>query len=523
MTTCSENSVPQLDTDSAMDLISRHADQLVGSLRCFDRVIMHGTLLDVAHPGALLVSMRAAGFKPRDLARYAQPINQKVREHIIGLARQHGVPIEVVTRKDFRQEDRVAAILRERGTHPGLVHVFAVKERAMVFDIRHARADGYAQVIVRRGACLHYYLYWIDPMLGLIHVRVPTWLPLRLQVYFNGHSWLASQLEAAGISYQMADNALSQCGDWKQAQALADGLDPRVLHDKLKELTQVCCPASGQFPNGYHWCLTQVEYALDLVFKEQGPVDRLFEELARQAVLAIKAEDVARFLGKRLPLGHDTQVTSHLGRRYAGLRLKHSFGPASVKLYNRPGGILRLEMTTYDVSFFKHYRQVVHRDGSQEQCLAVMKKSIYSVRDLAQLMRAGIQRYSQWLASLREHTAGQQEATRLGRPAHDAQGRSYRGFNPFLEEDEQVLQTLLRGEHALAGVTARRLRCLLPGWTRGRISRLLRRFRLHGLLRKIGHTYTYHLTALARRVVTAVLDIKNTLMVPRLATAAVAN
>jgi hypothetical protein len=521
MTTPSDKSAPQLDTDSATDLISRYASQLVGSLRCFDRVIMHGTLIDVAHPGALLVSMQAAGFKPRDLARYAQPITQQVREHIIGLVRQHGLEIEMVTRKNFRQEDRVAAILKTRGTHPGLVHVFAVKETAMVFDTRHARPDGYAQVIVRRGACLHYYLYWIDPMLGLIHVRVPTWLPLRVQVYFNGHSWLAHQLQTAGISYQLADNALSQCGDWKRAQELADGLDPRVLHDKLKELTQVCCPATQQFPNGYHWCLTQVEYAQDLVFKDQESVDQLFEELARQAVLTIKADDVARFLGKRLPMGHDTQVTSHLGRRYAGLRLKHSFGPASVKLYNRPGGILRLEMTTYDVSFFKHYRQVVNQDGTKEQCLAAMKKSIYSLRDLAQLMQAGVKRYSQWLASLREHTAGQREATRLGQPAHDPQGRSYRGFNPFLEQDERVLQTLLRGEHALAGVTARGLRSVLEGWTRGRISRLLKRFRLHGLLRKIGHTYTYHLTPLARRVVTAVLDIKNTMMVPQLAARAV--
>src|ERR1700681_2027915 len=82
---------------------------------------------------------------------------------------------------------------------------------------------------------------------------------------------------------------------------------------------------------------------------------------------------------------------------------------AAAKLYNKPGGILRLEMTTYDVSFFKHYRQVVHQDGTKEQCLAVMKKSIYSVQDLRTLMHAGLKRYSQWLASLHEHTAGQQD------------------------------------------------------------------------------------------------------------------
>jgi len=90
------------------------------------------------------------------------------------------------------------------------------------------------------------------------------------------------------------------------------------------------------------------------------------------------------------------------------------------------------------------------------------------------------------------------------------------GFNPLLAEDEQVLQTVLRGEHALLGVTARRLRTLLPGWRRGRVTRLLKRLRLHGLLRKIGKTYTYHLTASARSVVNAVLYFKNQVVVPHL-------
>ena len=78
--------------------------------------------------------------------------------------------------------------------------------------------------------------------------------------------------------------------------------------------------------------------------------------------------------------------------------------------------------------------------GPRSNACAAMKKSIYSLRDLAQLMQAGVKRYSQWLASLREHTAGHREAARLGRPAYDPQGRSYRGFNPFLEQDERVLK-----------------------------------------------------------------------------------
>jgi hypothetical protein len=77
-----------------------------------------------------------------------------------------------------------------------------------------------------------------------------------------------------------------------------------------------------------------------------------FRGVVRQALLVVKADDVAPFLGKRLGWVRDQQVNSHLGRRHAGLRLQAQPGPSSVKLYNRPGGILRLEVTTHDVSFF---------------------------------------------------------------------------------------------------------------------------------------------------------------------------
>ena len=49
----------------------------------------------------------------------------------------------------------------------------------------------------KSGKCLHYYFYFLDPELGLTYVRVPTWAPYRLRVYFNGHHWLASRLQQA--------------------------------------------------------------------------------------------------------------------------------------------------------------------------------------------------------------------------------------------------------------------------------------------------------------------------------------
>src|SRR3972149_11173804 len=45
--------------------------------------------------------------------------------------------------------------------------------------------------------------YFIHEILGLCYVRVPVWVPFRLQIYFNGHNWLASLLSLNKIQYQM--------------------------------------------------------------------------------------------------------------------------------------------------------------------------------------------------------------------------------------------------------------------------------------------------------------------------------
>ena len=81
-----------------------------------------------------------------------------------------------------------------------------------------------------------------------------------------------------------------------------------------------------------------------------------------------------------------------------------------------------MEGTTYDVSFFKHYRTVVHRDGTQEGKVAPLKKGIYGLADLTHMLSAIVQRYSQWLAALGNQSAGPANLEKLGLPARDAGG-----------------------------------------------------------------------------------------------------
>lgn len=222
-------------------------------------------------------------------------------------------------------------------------------------------------------------------------VRVPTWMPFPLEVYFNGHNWLARQLEKRGVAFSLKGHALEWIEDWGLAQKLSDQLSVRRLHGRLNGLAREFCPIVKQFRGAYHWSLSQVEYALDLVWRRAEKLALVYEAISREAVLSVRAGEIARFLGKRI--GKQSQMQSDFHTRVEGTRIKHQLGANSLKMYDKGGKILRLECTSYKVNSLQHYRKVVHRAGAADYQVAPLKKSIYSLGALRGLMEAALRRY----------------------------------------------------------------------------------------------------------------------------------
>jgi hypothetical protein len=73
--------------------------------------------------------------------------------------------------KNFRKEDKVKAVLQERGDHPGLVWVFSALEPCTTYQPWHHKVTHRSYLRYDDGKCLHYYFYFIDEELGLCYVR----------------------------------------------------------------------------------------------------------------------------------------------------------------------------------------------------------------------------------------------------------------------------------------------------------------------------------------------------------------
>src|SRR3954449_7299272 len=363
------------------------------------------------------------------------------------------------------------------------------------------------------GKCLHYYFYFIDAELGLVYLRVPTWAPFRLQFYCNGHSWLARRLTAEGIGFTAADNAFIRIDDWQRAQDLADRLSPDRLHLVLDRYAAQCCPVLDVFRQSYHWSLMQAEYATDLVFRSVGTLRPLYQHLARESVLSVKAEQIANFLGRQISPQLAQEIGSQFSTRIEGTCIKHRFGKCSIKMYDKHGIVLRIETTTNDVSFFKHHRRVEHRTGPATRQLAPVKKSIYSLIDLREILLGCNRRYLAHLSALDDFSAGVRVLGRLTKP-REVDGKTVQGINFFAPVDKALLHALQNPRVNIAGIRRSELLPDLGTLSPTRLSRQLRRLLDLGIIKRVIGTYRYYLTKAGRAATATAERITEAVIVP---------
>jgi hypothetical protein len=497
-------------------LTERYRERLAGVLSCYDRIIVTGTLPGACYAQGMTAYLSARQIRIFDYPRFAEPLRDRVRERAAELAHAAGVTIEHIAKSHIRKEDIVARVLTRRGDHPGLVHIISAMEACNSYKPWHDKRTHRNFLRPDSGKCLHYYFYFIDAELGLIYLRVPTWCPFRLQFYCNGHSWLARQLAAAGIGFTLADNAFVRIDDWARAQTLADQLSPTALHHILDRYAQQCCPVCDVFAQSYHWSFMQVEYAIDLVFRSPAVLKPLYQQLSRQAILTVKAEHVATFLGHKITPQLAQEIGSQFATRIEGTCVKHRFGKSSIKIYDKLGLVLRIETTTNDVSAFKHYRVVEHRQGPATRALAPVKKTIYSLNDLRDILHGCNRRYLEYLSSLDDFSAGIRTLDRLTQP-RAINGRNVRGLNFFSRVEQTLLAALQRPGFNIAGLRRADLLPLLAERSPATLTRQLARLRQLGVIKRVTCTYRYCLTRAGRAAIAAGRRLTEHTIIPTLA------
>ena len=247
--------------------VAKFTSLIVAVLSCFDRVLFKGHLPITNGPALEGFVDHVLEIRRCDFMDFAQEQSDAVVDHAKRMAEEAGVEYRFL-QGSHRKDKLVDEILRQRSDLvEGLICVFCCMECCPSF--RLASGEGRPRLVNARRQQRVLYFYFLDPQLGLIHIRLTTWSPFTIQVYVNGHSWLAQEMLKRRLGFNLQDNAFTALDDPQAAQELADSFADLKWTKILDRLARRVNPLMKErWSRGlrYYWVVDQAEYATDLIF-----------------------------------------------------------------------------------------------------------------------------------------------------------------------------------------------------------------------------------------------------------------
>jgi hypothetical protein len=494
--------------------LTKFASLIVCTLHCFDRVIFKGHLA-LASPRELerfvdyVLKVRRSHF----IKVLAPGYSDRLVEHAQCFARKAGRTYLYRT-GSFRKDHWAEQLIREQRIERGLVGVLCTQETCNSFQL--VPGDRRPRFVSKPRAQRVLYYYFLDPQLGLIHVRLQTWAPFTLQVYVNGHDWLAQQMVRLGLGFVQQHNAFTQLDEPAQAQRQADRFARLDWTKILGRYGRLVNPLLDRELACYRvrWVVDQAEFATDLLFTSPGVLTGLYHKLLRFATLTFTPKDILGFLGRKWDRRFDGDVQTEVKTdRLLGTRIKHRMTKNWLKMYDKFGRILRVETVINRPKEFSVYRTRHHRDGGASQGWFPMNKDVGSLIHYQEQALACNRRYLDALAVVDDPAPAYQELRQLTEPKVVA-GRSLAGFNPARADEVRLFTAVLDGDHIARGFRNRDVRAALfgaDGQEKARrsaaVGRLLKRLHARQLLAKIPRTRRWRVTDRGRHVLGRVVEL----------------
>jgi len=482
--------------------MSVHQDKVIGNLTMFDRMIFKGHLTMFYPDGAFGRFLYTQRVLLKNFKTYVPTISLIVKTHAQQVARELGRPfiyLEKATTKASGQskEDLARSIAARDGITEGLICVLSVLEPCSSFGVRGNPQTHRLEVVRANRRCLHFYFYFIDPEFGFMHVKLQSWFPFQIQLYSNGREWLAKQLDKRGVGYSRYENSFISIENMAIAERLCEHFAhrkwPRVLNGFAKKVNPLLPLIKQSGFGGYYWVLDQGEIATDIMFGDRKTLQAIMPDLFDHALKEFSAEDVMKFLGRKMHGNFLGEVITDHKKRPEGRRVKHRMKRNSIKIYDK-WSVLRVETTINNPREFKVLRVVETRGGTKRRWMPMGK----SVAHLVTLKGEAVKELDSLCRSVVKD------------------GKRHGKFNPLTKRDLVLFRIVLFGEHVINGFRnsdickqlyprsgsdpfERKRKC-------ARVSRMIAKLRGHGLICKVKNSYLYRVTRRGYRTISACLD-----------------
>jgi hypothetical protein len=143
------------------EFLSKHAEDVIGTLSGFDRLVFRGTLRLLAHCTGMMRYLWAVQVLLKDFAAHAEGLTRRLREASEAQARRTGRPIRCLASSATDKEQVARAIAVADEIETGLVCLLTTVEPCLSYEIVRDRGAKRLRLEPRHRKCLHLYHYQI--------------------------------------------------------------------------------------------------------------------------------------------------------------------------------------------------------------------------------------------------------------------------------------------------------------------------------------------------------------------------
>lgn len=496
-------------------MLEQYSDKIKGTFSFFDRMIINGYINPLMNEHSRVGALYQLGILYKNYKDYFSNVTNSIKSQIESSAEELGCPVIYLPSAKGRKEDIAKSYLDPNKSSDGLICVLKTLEACKTAKV-YGSDDGMLIVKTCNTKCLHYYLYYQDKEFGFMFVKIQTWFPFNIQVYINGRELMKSVFDKNNISYECYDNSFTDLSDPVKAQELADKFDSAKLCRQLDAFAKSINPfldtVYQTFGQGYHWCVNQCEFATDVMFKERSFLEDIYPSLVGHAFYDFTCTDVFTFMGRKPDPRFQGEAVSDYKDRPVGCRVKFKLKSNSIKMYDKCS-VLRIETTINDPREFKVFGTVHHNDGTESKKWKPMGKSISNLYRYAEVSKSCNHRFLDAMVDIVpvKSTLEEIDTVCSGKKVN---GNNVTGFNVWSPETIRIMETICDGRYFISGFRNKDIRNVIfpnikdPQKLGSKTSRMLKKLRQHGLIKKIPRSRRYTVTSKGRRIMGALIEIR---------------
>ena len=503
-------------------------DYINSILSGFDRIILKGHIKHFYYNNNFYFFLNQQNIKLKNFKSYVLKVTDGIKTHIKHLIEKQGCYSEYLNSIKTSKEKIAKRILEENPDKIGLLCVLSVVEPCYTLTVKYNNKTRKLEKKNEYRKCLHYYLYYNDRDLGLMHVRFQTWFPFTIQIYINGKEYVKKQLAKENIQFTSYDNCITSVSNLQRAQEIADRFVEKkwtTVFDHFARQVNGFLPRIEEIFNqhGYYWFIEQSEYASDVLFNDRETLEMIFPYFVEYASLCQMGENIFTFFGRKIHHLYQGEAVSDRKHYWnQGFRVKFTLDKNSLKFYDKYN-VLRIETTINNANAFK----ILNPNPQGKKKWVPMGKNISNLYRYAEITRKCNERYLDSLAACNQINNLDKAIESLCHPKksklskNSAKERQYSALNPLKDFNCKAFNAVMGGAYMMKGFTTKQLtdalialnafkqeQCSNIKKLKAKVGRFIALLRAHKIVTKLPRTHRYRVTKTGTEILSRILLFK---------------